>query len=145
MTGGAGEDSGGGEPTDDYLLLDGSNNNPSPFNYLRPIDADELYLSLGGGTLTGILSLDLNQTAGTLSIVEWFGGTSFNDTSGSKYLSFGGTDPSALLSLWPSRATFNTRAVCVVDNDPNGRSFRNITIGNQPTSQNLGDIWATVV
>ena len=57
MTGGAGEDGGGGDPDDTYLRLDGGNNPASPNNFLRTSDADGLYLSLGGGTLTGNLTL----------------------------------------------------------------------------------------
>jgi len=62
MTGGSGE-GGGSEPDDNYLRLDGANNNPSPNNYLRKVDADILYmdinepldfLPLTGGTIVGL-------------------------------------------------------------------------------------------
>jgi len=58
MTGGAGEDDGGGgTPDDNYLRLDGANNNPLPNNYLRQIDGDGRYLQLTGGTISGLLNI----------------------------------------------------------------------------------------
>lgn len=47
MTGGVGDGGGGGEPDDNYLRLDGANNNASPTNWLREVDADSRYLAIG--------------------------------------------------------------------------------------------------
>ncbi|GAG03917.1 unnamed protein product, partial [marine sediment metagenome] len=52
MTGGAGESGGGTDPDDNYLRLDGANNNPHPNNFLRRIDTDLLYLDIAGGHAT---------------------------------------------------------------------------------------------
>ncbi len=57
MTGGAGEDGGGGEPDDTYLRLDGANNNTPPNQYITEDGADGLYLPLSGGTINGILQI----------------------------------------------------------------------------------------
>ena len=56
MTGGAGE----GEPDNPdniYLRLDSSNNPAAPNNFITTAGANALYLPLGGGTLSGDLTL----------------------------------------------------------------------------------------
>lgn len=58
MTGGVGEgDPGGGVPDDDYLRLDGANNNAAPSNYMRRSDGDARWLQLTGGTVSGTLTV----------------------------------------------------------------------------------------
>ena len=82
MTGGAG-DGGGSEPDDNYLRLDGANNNASPNNWLRKVDADILYLDINdpvllttGGTMTG--SLKIANTGISYTGVTNGGGTTNN-------------------------------------------------------------------
>ena len=81
MTGGSGE-GGGSEPDDNYLRLDGANNNPSPNNWLRKSDADTIYLPLTGGTITGDLTVNGNLRSG--SIIVTTGGTSRWQRSGNE-------------------------------------------------------------
>ena len=84
MTGGVG-DGGGGEPGDDYLRLDGSNNNPPPNNYLRQNDADARYqtaaqadakyLQLTGGAVSGTVRAAALVSDGNIewrATVSWF-------------------------------------------------------------------------
>jgi len=78
MTGGAGEDSGGGTPDDDYLRLDGANNPASPSDFIRSSYVDGVFLRLGGGTLTGALNLALSSTKSLViyradtAAAEWY-------------------------------------------------------------------------
>lgn len=166
MTGGAGEDSGGEAPDDNYLRLDAANNPASPNNFLRTTDANLLYVSLANGgrvtgnvTFTTWLDFDIaGMTSGLMRMQEWFGGIAFRNVQNAvNFIVMGGTDTdNPYLYLTGSGVNIN-RSVRItggvtfkdpadleqkIDNHYTSGNSQNspwiVISGNPPTGDNVG-------